>query len=221
MSKPSILINTYKILTPNINNGKRLVALTKQKQLKIIPKQIHYDSASNRYFQPIKNYGEMFEYVEKAAKDFLAHRNNKFDLDAKEFYEFMNNFIEKSGLLPTSEFRIMRNANGKICGGFSSNVHKNDLHVSSFFLDKNSKKRGIMRELFQEIKTIAQKYNCKNITVDVVGNKELKRSERMGFKEIKTNFWQTLLEWNIISKYLLKNKKTTCPVGEFGKNWLY
>ena len=77
-----------------------------------------------------------------------------------------------------------------------------------------------MKELFEDIKSRAREFNCKSITTNVVGKDELKRSERLGFKEKKKNFWQTLFNWKVLAKYVLKNKRVSCPIDEFGKNWL-
>lgn len=119
--------------------------------------------------------------------------------------------------IPTTEFKILRGKEDKVYGGFSTHINGDELHVSSFYLDDAHKKRGIIQEMFEAIKHRAEEHNCKSITADIVGDAELKRSERMGFSEKKRSFWQHLLDWNVLDRYVMKNREVTCPVERFGK----
>lgn len=215
-----LLVSAYDTVASNTwGAAKKLTGVAKRRMIQVDPKKIAYDAKRNRYFQPTKNSSEIYRYTEDAATACLARRGGKAGFEKSEVYECMDNFMDRSGYLPTSEFRVMRDKEGKILGGFSSNIDGDSLHVSSFYLDDKAKKRGVIREMYEDIKRRAQENNCKNITADVCGKEELKRSERMGFKEKKTNFWQTLLEWNVLDKYLGGNRKVTCSVDDFGKNW--
>lgn len=220
MPNKNLIIKTYNITSQNVSKVKRLIGATKRKAVRINPSHIRYDVQRNRYFQTTNDAHDIFEYLEKAATAFLEHRHKKSSFTVQDIYRCIDNFMDRRVSLPTSEFRVMRGKNGEILGGFSSNVRGDELHVSSFFLDKKSKKRVVMKELFEEIKSRAREFNCKSITTNVVGKDELKRSERLGFKEKKKNFLQTLFNWKVLAKYVLKNKRVSCPIDEFGKNWL-
>ena len=218
MSKNSLLICAYDFVNSNTNSSKKLIGVVRPRITEIEPLRILYDVQRNRYFQPAENYRDIFHYSKKASEEFLSQRKEPFtqlDID-----EYMDNFLESTLKYPTTEFKVMRSREGEIIGGFSSSVNGDELYVSSYYLDNKHKKKGVIRELFEDIKQRATQNGCRTITADVVGEAELKRSQRMGFSEKKKTFWETLLEWKVLDRYLMKNKEVTCPVETFGKHWI-
>lgn len=210
-----LLVSACDFLTPDVHNAKKLMGVAKRRLIEVDPQQLRYDIQRNRHFQTAETYRDIFQYTEKASEDFLVHRKEPFtqlDID-----EHVDKFLDGTSKFPTTEFRIMRDKEGKLLGGFSTHINNDELHVSSYYLDGAHRKKGVIQEVFEDIKRRAEENGCKSITTDVIGDAELARSQRMGFTEKKKSFWQHLLDWNVLDRYVMKNREITCPVENFGK----
>ena len=213
-----LIVSACDFLTPDAYNAKKLMGVAKRRLIEVDPQQLRYDAQRNRHFQPAESYRDIFQYSTRASEDFLARRDasaTQLDID-----DHVDKFLDGTSKFPTTEFRIMRDKEGKLIGGFSTHIDKDELHVSSYYLDDAHRTKGVIQEMLEEIDSRARKYDCSFIGGDVVGDKELRRSERMGFSEKKKSFWQHLLDWNILDRYVMKNREVTCPVEEFGKRWV-
>ena len=214
-----LIVSACDFLTSNAYSAKKLMGVAKPRLIQIDPQQLRYNAQKNRHFQPAENFHDVFQYTSRASEDFLAHRKEPFtqlDIDAH-----VDRFFDTTAKNPTTEFKIMRDKEGKLLGGFSTHIDNDELHVSSYYLDDAHRTKGVIQEIFEDIKRRAEENGCKSITTNIVGDDELARSQRMGFSEKKKSFWQHLLDWNVLDRYVMKNREVTCSVEEFGKRWVH
>ncbi len=210
-SKTKQLVNHCTTLA---NNGVSFIRKPTNTLSKISINSLKYDKTtlSSMRLQPTKNSDEISEYFFEFMRNSANPSKLKFKrpsvktslhMNAAAFEGFCHSI--------NSKIKVVKNYNGNICGGYSSNVENSTLYISSLYLRPQAKTKNLTLDLLKDIKTTAQQNGCTSIVCETGYVKEF---QKLGFEKVKQKGFMNFLQW------VTKLKSMSCPTESFATRYL-